>query len=272
MFAWLVMLDPWPSMPSLSGRPPHAISLNPSVSTHPRHGSRVLSRPEKAMLESAPPGQANARSGAIRARAPHTAWLMRRPPSWRAATAAGGSGLTKHPGGAVIVIGRKKPEVLGRSAPRRERSAMWTKFVFMWKSPTIEPRHCDEVPSKSTWISSPVFVTVATIAMVSSEIPSSSTWSVNDQVPSGSSAIARRVKRSVWSRRSATRARYSPGPPIRSTSASSSRSPIRVAVTWASRSPRTVSGARTAFSSRRWTVSLGVPRSWSFDGGMRSPS
>ena len=114
MFAWLVMLDPWPSMPSLSGRPPHAISLNPSVTTHPRHGSALLSRPEKAMLESAPPGQANARSGAIRARAPHTAWLMRRPPSWRAATAAGGSGLTKHPGGAVIVIGRKKPEGAGK--------------------------------------------------------------------------------------------------------------------------------------------------------------
>ena len=68
---------------------------------------------------------------------------------------------------------------------------MWTKFVFMWNSPTIEPRHCGEVPSKSTWSSSPVFVTVATMAMVSSEMPSSSTWSVNDQVPSGSSAIAR---------------------------------------------------------------------------------
>ena len=150
---------------------------------------------------------------------------------------------------------------------------MWTKFAFMWKSPTIEPLTCGEVPSKSTWISSPVFVTVATIAMVSSEIPSSSTWSVNDQVPSGSSAIARRVKRSVWSRRSATSARYPPRPPTRSTRASSSRSPIRVAATWASGGRRgryraRVPPSRAGGGRSRWAYPVrGASR-----GGCRSPS
>jgi len=138
------------------------------------NGSRRLLYPPMIMSELPPSPAAGTLDGTICARQPKSASESRNPTTPRIPEAAGITGLTMLPSGAITSMGRNSPEVFGMSACMIERTAYPQHETVNGRGELIPPRTCSEVPVKSTVSESLRTVILTRIGMGTSSTPSSS--------------------------------------------------------------------------------------------------
>ena len=96
-----------------------------------------------------------------------------------AAVAAGNWALTTSPGGAMMVIGRRRPVLKGMSSSMSERKTYRTAEAVTAALALTPPRTWGDEPRKSTMAREPLMVTAARMRMGSPLMPSLSRTSVN---------------------------------------------------------------------------------------------
>ena len=134
------------------------------------------------------------------------------------------------------------------------------------------PGPAGSVPVKSMVSASPAISARTLMTMSSSVTPSPSMASWACHSPSGSAAMAARVRRSEYASRASMAASIAAAPPRRPASSTTRSSASRWAASCAARSPRRSSGVRelARMSSINWaSTPSGVARRM---GGMTSPS